>query len=413
MKKMFRSVAVYLVSAAVCLLPVAGPRRSASAAGHERREGQQQQAAVRDVQVKRGAEVAARVRQLRETNRNVRAALREFEKRGRRPKINDAVMLTGAVGPAAAASNGTRLGGAVFQNAGAVFQNAGFPAFRNPGFLAARQQTTLREGNIELTLVTTLDLPDEWQGTIIARGYDSYGNLLDEYVANAVLTAPPYDHTQWTTRYETSFVDGAPYLMHQPGMFTGFALGTAVADHQTYTGAPPPLDIEGWQFPTYEIEQQYYQLYPSQWQYQTYEERQQYYERQREYEMMRQSETIARRGGATYRPAAYRKGAGARGAVFRPAVFQPRSDRSASREELRAFCGNPNGCGPSLGQVMQPYTPRIRSWAVDTGARCAAAAGGCALASAIFAQVTTGPCFVAGCAGSAIYNVGRHIFQWY
>jgi hypothetical protein len=93
-------------------------------------------------------------------------------------------------------------------------------------------------------IVTALDLYSEWQGTIIAKKYDDSGNLIDEYVADTVITAPDYDHTQWTARYEVSYVGGAPYLMHEPGMFTGFALGTSIQDHQANFGASPPLDLE-------------------------------------------------------------------------------------------------------------------------------------------------------------------------
>lgn len=394
MKSPFRLTVGCLLTA--CLLAFTTPvaPRAASVASPSARD--EQQGAARNVQIKRGAEVAARVKSLRETSKNVRAALREFEKRGRSPKIDEAVTISGNVGS-------TNVAAASAPRNDSLFQKASFVAAR-------QQQTTMRENGIELTFVTSLDLPDEWQGTVIARRYDDYGNLLDEYVSDVVLTAPSYDHTQWTARYETSFVDGAPYLMHQPGMFTGFSLGTSVQDHQTYFGAPPPTDIETWQFGTDEIQQQYYESYPSQWRYQTPQEKQQYNER---FGPMMMDQQISRRGGAVFKPAVYRAEAGGRGLSFKAAAFQVRSDRSATREELRAFCGNPNGCGPSVGQVLAPYTPRLRSWAIDTGARCAATAGGCGLASAIFAEVTWGPCFVAGCTGNAIYNAGRHIFRLY
>jgi hypothetical protein len=51
-------------------------------------------------------------------------------------------------------------------------------------------------------------------------------------------------------------------------MYTGFALGLTIQEHQTYLGAPPPVDLESWQFPSPEVEQQYYQQYPEQQQYQ-------------------------------------------------------------------------------------------------------------------------------------------------
>ncbi len=44
-----------------------------------------------------------------------------------------------------------------------------------------------------MTFITALDLYSEWQGTIISRRFDDYGNVIDEYVADAVITAPGYD----------------------------------------------------------------------------------------------------------------------------------------------------------------------------------------------------------------------------
>ena len=69
-------------------------------------------------------------------------------------------------------------------------------------------------------------------------------------------------------------------------------------------------------------------------------------------------------------------------------------------------CGN-MGCGPTITQVY----PGLGGWAKDTGVACGGIAGGCALASAIFAGFSAGPCFVAGCAGMAIRNAVTRIFR--
>lgn len=198
---------------------------------------------------------------------------------------------------------------------------------------------------------------------------------------------------------------------HQPGMCTGFALGTSIQDHQTYFGAPPPLDIETWQFGTADTEQQYFQIYPEQWQYQTPEEQQQYQQIRSGGGEIQPIKQIALLRGAIFQPASFTPPAATGGVSFKAAAFQVRSDRAATREEMRRLCGNLNGCGPSMDQVLAPFMPRIRTWANNTAWSCAATAGGCAVVSSLFAEVPAAPCFVGGCTTMALRNAFRDIFQ--
>lgn len=157
-------------------------------------------------------------------------------------------------------------------------------------------------------------------------------------------------------------------------MYTGFALGLTIQEHETLLGAPPPLGIESWQFPSHEIEQQYYQQYPEQQQFQ--------------HGTSQQGQQVSQLKGAVYSPASFRGGA-----ALRRASFQARSDRSAERHQLRQFCGNPNGCGPGMGAM---FTGNVNRWLVNTSFRC----GGGALACRGSAQ-----CTMLACAGAAFASL--------
>lgn len=194
-----------------------------------------------------------------------------------------------------------------------------------------------------------------------------------------MLTASTYNSQEWATRYEVSFENGQPYLMHEAGMYSGFALGVPIQEHQAQFGTAAPLDLESWQFATPEQQQHYYEMYPQQLEYdRTPSERN---------SPTMQQQQISRVGGAK----------------FRRASFQARSDRAIERFQMR--CGN-TGCGPTITQVY----PGLGRWARNTGIACGSAAGGCALASAIFAGFTAGPCFVAGCTTMALRNAATQIF---
>lgn len=324
---------------------------------------------VKNVKVERGPELAVRLKKLKETNKNVRAALWAFEKRGHKPKLDEAMSITGTIQAAdqtqtsgAALARGMKLNEAVFRKAS----------------LIVPQQTTLRgDYGIELIFITTLDMTYEWQGTVIANRYDDYGNLLQQYVADTVLTASNYNSQEWMNRYEVSYENGQPYLMHEPGMYSGFALGVPIQEHQAQFGAQAPLDLESWQFATPEQQQQYYDMYPQQIE----------YDRTRTGRDPWLDQPVSRVGGAK----------------FMRASFQARSDRAIERHQMR--CGN-TGCGPTITQAF----PGLGQWTRSTGVACGAAAGGCGLASALFAGTTFGPCFVSTCAGAAIYNAAKNIF---
>jgi hypothetical protein len=296
--------------------------------------------------------VAARVKSLKEHSKDVRAALDVFEKRGRAPRIDDAKLVT-ATFETQTALNMNSLRGAGF------FLKASF----------AQEQSSVAGGGYELILVPSVVVDGEWQGTAIATRYDEYGYVIDQYTSDIVTVAGDDGGTKMA--YEVRYDGGTPYLQHEPGMYTGFALGLTIQEHQTYLGAPPPTDLESWQFPSPEIEQQYYQLYPQQRGYQQ--------------EPMPDSGPVAQLKGAFYTKASFLSGAS-----FRRASFQARSDRAASRQQLRQFCGNPNGCGPSMGAM---FSGNVNRWLVQTGARCAGVGVVCR---------GNAECTLLGCTGGAI-----------
>lgn len=346
-----------LMLGAMALTFLALPSTRASAGGQKA----EKQWTLKSSNTKSGPEVAARVKSLKEHSKDVRAALGAFEKRGRAPKVEDATLVSATF----------ELQNAVSMN---VSRGGGF--FRKADF--AQEQSSIAGGGYELILVPSVVVDGEWQGTAIATRYDEYGYVIDQYTSD-IVTVESYDGGTMMA-YEVRYEGGVPYLQHKPGMYTGFALGLTIQEHQAYLGAPPPVDLESWQFPSPEMEQQYYQQYP----------------RQREYqrEPIRQEEQITRLEGAFYSKAGF--GGGAR---FRRASFQARSDRSASRQQLRQFCGNPNGCGPSMGAM---FTGNVNRFLVQTGFRCS----GAALACRGNAQ-----CTMLGCSGAAISSLPT-LYGW-
>src|SRR5262249_30670380 len=70
----------------------------------------------KNFKIKRGAEVAAKVRKLKESDRDVRAALKHFEDKKRMPKIDDSFAITGSLAPMKAQGG----------REGATLQKAGF-----------------------------------------------------------------------------------------------------------------------------------------------------------------------------------------------------------------------------------------------------------------------------------------------
>ena len=305
--------------------------------------------------------MAARVKSLKEHSKDVRAAFGAFEKRGRSPKIDDATLVSATFEPQSAAGMKSPRGGGFFVRAG-----------------FAQEQTSVSGGGYELILVPSLVVDGEWQGTAIATRYDEYGYVIDQFTSD-IVTVMDYDGAT-KVAYEVRYDGGTPYLQHEPGMYTGFALGLTVQEHEIYLGAPPPLDIESWQFPTPIIEQQYYQQNPGQREFQR--------------EPIMTDQQISRLKGAFISKAGFRGGAS-----FRRAGFQTRSDRSASREQLRQFCGNPNGCGPSAGAM---FSGNVNRWLIQTGARCSGAGVACR---------GSAQCTLLGCAGAAVSAL-PYLYGW-
>ncbi|MBA3356201.1 MAG: hypothetical protein H0U18_09755 [Pyrinomonadaceae bacterium] len=155
---------------------------------------------IRGVEAKSGAEVAAKVQRLKRDSLNVKA-LRQFERRGHRPKIEDASSISGRVERPTKAS-GSREGGFAIRKANSA--------------------QTIRDGSIELIFVPVLDLPSEWQGTMIANLYNDYNQVVAQEVFNLVMVLESTG--AWSAVYELSFLDGYPYVHHEPGMFSSFAL---------------------------------------------------------------------------------------------------------------------------------------------------------------------------------------------
>lgn len=280
--------------------------------------------------VKTGPEVAARVRKLKEEYGGVRAAFRAFERKGRTPKIDEAVAVVGQFTPSAEAASAAGVNGA-----GGLFRKASF---------RRQDQTVFSDSTFELILVPAVETPDEWQGSAICTMYDEYGNIQAQFTANIV--SVPNSENNPMIVYEARYGHDTPmYFAHEPGMFTGFHFGTLIRDHQPLYGEPPPLNIEDWQFISDEQRDYYYGMYPEQ----------QSYDRGEGPTPM----LIARRGGA----------------VFRPANFQVRSDRNWYRGEMQP-CNAMDGRGVRMvpagtcGSGSFPVPPTVTSYLVRVAASC-------------------------------------------
>ena len=189
--------------------------------------------AVKAARLEKGVNVGERVKRLRATNNVVNAALEAFEKKGHKPKFDEAFSFTGK------------------------FEQPREVALRRSHH--ASQQNTISGDGVEIIFITTLDLQNEWQGTTIANFYDANGALEEQYVADVVITRSEYVPSEWTARYELKFEsDGIGYLNHRPGMFTSFDLGTPILQQSA------PLNLDPSQFASTEQMDAYYDLYPGQ-----------------------------------------------------------------------------------------------------------------------------------------------------
>lgn len=168
--------------------------------------------AGKDYKIKKGAEVAAKVRKLKESNKNVRAALKLFEDKKRMPKIDQSFAINGSLGSLKAQ----------LDNRGAVFQKVSF-----------EQRSSISGDYVDIIFVPVLSLDMEWQGTVIADLYDNNSNIVGEYVAESVLIMPDSGLYAWDEVYEAPVYDGVVQpAIAEPGMFTYVDLGTPLAQQQ-------------------------------------------------------------------------------------------------------------------------------------------------------------------------------------
>ncbi|HEX8495429.1 MAG TPA: hypothetical protein VF658_21640 [Pyrinomonadaceae bacterium] len=169
---------------------------------------------VKDAKVKKGPEVAARVRQLKETNENVRAALRYFEKKGRPSKIDDSFAITGKYTYSNKATALNRWGG--FNSLGSFIRPASF----------TQQESSIGDAYVELIFVPNYDIENEWQGTVIGNRYDDYGNLVEQYVSESVMVTPDPNTYSWDEIYEAPVYGGEVQpAIDEPGMYTDYSWG--------------------------------------------------------------------------------------------------------------------------------------------------------------------------------------------
>lgn len=84
-------------------VPVAFPTNAAGKPGNETPKK------VKNAKVERGPELAARLKKLKETDKNVRAALWAFEKAGRQPKLDEATSISGIIESSGSQPAGTNL----------------------------------------------------------------------------------------------------------------------------------------------------------------------------------------------------------------------------------------------------------------------------------------------------------------
>lgn len=206
MKNLVRLVTVAVLIAATCGLAIPMFPRAAEASLGEPGKG------IKDFKIKKGPEVAAKVRKLKESSENVRAALKYFDKKGHAPKIDDAFAVVGSTlhPKTTIASTG--------QNS--LYQLASFTK------ASSFAPQTISDGNVEIIFVPAYSVGGEWQGTVIANRYDEYGSLVEQYVAESILVMPDPNTYSWDEVYEAPVFGGevqAP--ISEPGMYTEYNWG--------------------------------------------------------------------------------------------------------------------------------------------------------------------------------------------
>jgi hypothetical protein len=160
--------------------------------------------------VKKGAEVAAKVKKLRDTNRDVGAAFKFVEDKKRTHKIDNSFAINGKLGSLKAELIG------------------GGPTLEKVSFMQSSAGT-----DVELIFVPVLNDDMEWQGTVISNLYDSTGSIVGQYVAESVLIMPDPNLYAWDEVYEAPVYNGVVLgAISQPGMFTNLDFGIPLNQQQ-------------------------------------------------------------------------------------------------------------------------------------------------------------------------------------
>jgi len=168
--------------------------------------------AGKEFKVKKGAEVAAKVRKLKDSNKSVRAALKVFEDKKRPPKIDQSFAINGALGSSKVGVN----------SRGNVFQRVSY-----------EQRSSISGEYVDIIFVPVLSQDMEWHGVVIADLYDSSNNLVNEYVAVSVLVMPDSNLYAWDEVYEAPVYDGVVQPpIAEPWMYTNLDVGVPLDQQQ-------------------------------------------------------------------------------------------------------------------------------------------------------------------------------------
>jgi hypothetical protein len=164
--------------------------------------------------VKKGSEVAAKVRTLSGSNREVRAALKFAEDKKRTPKIDNSFAVTGKLSPTTAELLPDGLG----------------PTLEKASFV---QTSAITATDVELIFVPVLSDDMEWQGTVISTLYDSSGAAVGRYIAESILIMPNPNLYAWDEIYEAPVNNGIVLgAIAGPGMYTNVDFGLPLSQQQ-------------------------------------------------------------------------------------------------------------------------------------------------------------------------------------
>jgi hypothetical protein len=214
----------FLLKGLTCFLSLAIFGSTVSFTSHSVYAGTrvEQDQRTNEVKVKRGPEVGARVKKLKERNKAVRRALGTFEQKNHAPSIDESWAISGKLphSQTATLKNCTTCG---------MFRKASF-----------RAQDIVSGEGAEVIMVPTVSTDSEWQGTIIATSYDEAGNFLEQYVADIALIKRYDDIQPWFDVYEVSFDGTNAWIESDPslGMVTdpGFEFGRSVYEQPDLQG---------------------------------------------------------------------------------------------------------------------------------------------------------------------------------